>query len=363
MLTKKDEVNVMSVKVNMAEVLKMRQSQEIDKPYGSSDSKFPLFKTPVNERLLVYIPSLNVIEHEDGTSTNDVLETALHNYKLGKKFGTITCISGIDNDSPIAEILGYKDHTCPACDAVNECWNLVNAKTEAKAKELGINPENDPEEVLKPFRKKYIQDMVMTRASKYVTFPIVVIPHKGNRLTGESESGMSAYYVTMTEQRYREKVCASLSTLFNNPGHIGGRFMVWDFTYDSNGAQHNARDSAKNAKFNIIIDPAALQAFEPIRAKAEELAKEFTNIKALEVLTALEPVEYSKLNSSVDSVMKETRKILAMVSEGSDIAALPSAPEKILESFSATPLSDGNLGVTEIASADANATAGAHRFD
>ena len=338
----------MSVKVNLAEVLKMRQSQEINKPYGSTDSKFPLFKTPVNEKLLVYIPALNVVELEDGTSTNDLLETALHNYKSGKRFGTISCISGIDSSSPIAEVLGYSGHTCPACDAVNECWSLVNAKVNALAKELGISPDNDPNERLKPSRQKFMQEMAITRADKYVTFPIVVVPHKNFRVTEESLAEMKAYFVTWTKKRYDEKVCASLTTLFNNPGHIGGRFMVWDFTYDTNGQQANARDAAKNAKFNIITDPAALQGLEAVKVKAEEIAKDFTNIKALEVLTALEPVEYSKILSDTNMVMKETRQILATIGDGtSDTPALAGSPEKALEAFNATPVSSENLGVTE----------------
>lgn len=360
----------MAIKVNLADVLKMRQNQEIDKPYGSTDSEFPLFKTPVGENLLVYIPTLNVTENPDGTTSNELLYTALHNFHSGKRFGTITCISGIDGESPIAQALGYTDHTCPACDAVSECWNLVNAKIEALAKELGIDPNEDKEGRLEPSRKKFISEMAMQRSNMYVTFPIVVIPHKNLRLTEGSIKNMQGYFVTMTKQRYEEKVCAGLTSLLDNPGHIGGRFMLWKFIYDTKGQQPNARDAAKNASFNIINDVAALTAFEPCRVKGEEIGAKFTNLKALEVLTALEPVEYTKILSDVNSVMKETRQVLATLDSSDGAVALPSSPEKALEAFGATSAgsvstaitgaTDGNLGVS---TDKPDAVVKAHRFD
>ena len=315
-------------------IIKLRQHQKVNMPYGTKDVNFPLFKTPVNEKLLVYIPTVNLVKNADGTEYNDLLYTALHSYNKGKQFGSVACISGLDADNPVSQMLGYSGHTCPACDAVNECWTLVNKKVEARAKEIGIDPNNDPNEILKPARQQFIKEMALSRATEYVTFPIVVIPHKDLSLTEESIRGMKAYYVTLSRQRYEEKVCSQLATFITNPGHIAGRFMLWDFTYDTKGAVPNARDSARLARFMILTDATALQVFEPLRSHAEELAKDFTNVKALQVLTAIEPQTYDTLTSNVNSIMQETRKLLSIldVDTSSSTVALQS-PEKALESF------------------------------
>ena len=265
-------------------------------------------------------------------------------------------------DNPVAEALGYVDengaHTCPACDALDECWALVNAKTNALARQMGIDPQNDREERLKPSRQKFMQEMAIQRSAEYVTFPIVVLPAKNNRPAEDAMDKMQGYFVTMTKQRYQEKVCAGLDALYENPGHIAGRWMTWKFIYDTKGAQPNARDAAKNAQFLIIDNSAAINALQPFVEKAEQIGAEFTNEKALEVLTALEPQSYDDIKRITDRVMKETRNTLVAMEAGSSAAALPNSTEQALAAFGAVAESvesaestDGDLGVAP------------HRFD
>lgn len=350
-------------KEKLARIYAMRQSQVVSHTFGSTDPKFPLFKTPVNENLLVYIPALNVTKLEDGTEYNDLLKVSLHNWRIGERqFGQIACISGIDDDDPMAQELGYSGHTCPACEAYSECWDLVNARTVAYAKELGIDPQQDKDDRLKNVRQEAMAKMALSRSSEYVTFPIVVIPHKNLRPEPDAEKKLQVYFVTMGLQRYQEKVCAGLSSLFDNPGHIAGRFMTWSYVYDTKGAQPNARDAARNASFNIIADAAGVQMLEKFKVPAEEAAKEFTNLKALEVLTTLEVKEYNALLSETNKIMKETRAVLAAQNGVNGSAALPASPEKVLESFGATAIADvatgvGDMGVTPAASDTAE-----HRF-
>lgn len=347
-----------SKKFNPADLIAARSSQTVSKPFGSTDSKFPLFKTPVGENLLVYIPRLNVIDNGDGTETNVLLHSATHKYNTGKQFGDITCITGFPMDNPVAEALGYVGHTCPACDAISECWDLVNAKTNALAKQMGIDPQNDREERLKPSRQKFMQEMAIQRSVEQVTFPIVVLPAKNNRPTEDAMEKMQGYFVTMSKQRYQEKVCAGLDALYENPGHIAGRWMTWKFIYDTKGAQPNARDAAKNAQFLIIDNSAAINALQPYVAKAEEIGAEFTNEKALEVLTALEPQSYDEILTATNRVMKDTRNTLAAMEAGNAAAALPNSTEQALAAFGAVAeavdstgseeaSTSGDLGVTD----------------
>lgn len=356
-----------SKKFNPADLIAARSSQTVSKPFGSTDSKFPLFKTPVGENLLVYIPKLNVIDNGDGTETNVLLHSATHKYNTGKQFGDITCITGFPMDNPVAEALGYVDengaHTCPACDAISECWDLVNAKTEALAKQMGIDPANDREERLKPSRQKFMQEMAIQRSVEQVTFPIVVLPAKNNRPTEDAMEKMQGYFVTMSKQRYQEKVCAGLDALYENPGHIAGRWMTWKFIYDTKGAQPNARDAAKNAQFLIIDNSAAINALQPFVEKAEQIGAEFTNEKALEVLTALEPQTYSEIKSVTDRVMKDTRNTLAAMEAGNAAAALPNSTEQALAAFGAVAEAvESKAEATEDASTDGDLGVTAHRF-
>lgn len=349
-------------KEKLEAIMKMRAGQEPKKPFGSTDAKYPLFKTPVGENLLVYIPTLNVVNLPEGGEYMNILETCVHDFKVGKQFGTIPCIAGISDDDPMAEELGYTGHTCPACDAVAECWQLIDKKVNAIASELGVDPQNDPEEKIKPYRSKAIAEMAIRNTSQIVTFPIVVIPHKKLIPTEDAMEKMQTYFVTMTKQRFNEKVCAGLSALMYNPGHIGGKFMLWQFVYDTKGQTPNARDAAKNAVFNIVTDSQALEKYEPYKAKAEEIASSFTNLKALEVLTALECKDYNSIVNDVNRVMKTTRAILA-VNGDNDTSALPStvAAEKALESFGATDVT--NLGVSTVMGVEVEKkTSESHRF-
>lgn len=337
-------------------LMQMRQQQHVAKSYGSTDPNFPLFTTPVGKNLLVYIPTMNVVTHEDGTEENVLLETVVHDWRAGKQFGTIPCISGIPDDNPLAIELGYSGHTCPACDATAECWELVDKKITAFANEVGIDPQNDPTDTIKNQRSKFIQEMAIKNHNTYVTFSIVVIPHEKMIPTKDAKDNLEVYFVTMTKSRYTDKVLKSLASLMSNNGHIAGRFMLWQFVYDTKGKQPNARDAARNATFNIIVDGDALKYYTPLREACEERAKEFTNLKALEVLPALACKTYSEILNETNKAMKQTRLTLTALNGGAGTAqGLPtgspagafgatpaSSAEQVLQSFGATP---ANLGV------------------
>lgn len=324
-------------------LMHMRSQQHIGKSYGSTDPNFPLFTTPVGKNLLVYIPTMNVIVHEDGTEENPPLETVVHDWRAGKQFGTIPCISGIPDDDPLAMELGYSGHTCPACDATIECWELVDRKITAFAKEMNIDPQNDTTDTIKNQRSQFIQDMAIKNHNTYVTFPIVVIPHEKMIPTKDAVNNLEAYFVTMTKSRYTDKVLKSLGSLMTNKGHIGGRFMFWQFVYDTKGKQPNARDAARNATFNIIVEAEALQYCMPLKEACEERAKEFTNLKALEVLPALACKSYAEILNETNKAMKQTRLTLAAYDNVGQAQGLPNgAPENILQSFGATQVGNSN---------------------
>lgn len=322
------------------------EGQEVKKGNRKTDDpNYPVFRTPVNEDILVYIPKTNLITTENGDDMK-LLSVFLHDYKLGNGFGQLRCISGLSGG--VFEQLGY-DGTCPACEGMSDAWDLYNRKLEAEAKKLGIDPQNDTGDVLKSARTKIISEMDMKGAEEYVTFPIVLIPMKGKmQPADDAMDNLKVQFVTWRKKRYDDNIGAALDTLMVNPGHPAGMFWLWKFSYNTQGKQANARDSAKNAKYTPINDSAALEILKKYADKCEDAAKDFTNDKATEVIVANQFMFKEDLDSQVDKIMSKTRSLLE-ISEVGDVTQ-PQLGASPLASFGgnlAAPQGDAsqNLGV------------------
>lgn len=313
------EGNIMARKVDLSLIAALTagaEGQEIKKGHSkTTDSKFPVFSTPVNEDILVYIPKTNVVTTENGTDMK-LLSTHIHDFKQGNGYGQIRCINGLAGG--VFETLGY-DGSCPACDAMKDEWELYNRKLNAEAKKLGIDPQNDPGEVLKSARTKILGEMSMKNPEEYVTFPVVIIPLKGKmQPADDAVKNLKVQFVTWRKKRYEDNIVAALDTLMVNPGHPAGMFWIWKFSYNTEGKQATARDSAKNAKYTPITDSAALSILGNLTEACEDAAKEFTNDKATEVLVANQFMYKEDIDKEIEKVMAKTRSML----EVSDIGAV-----------------------------------------
>ena len=112
-------------------LVKGAEDQEISRgPKRTSDPNFPVFATPVNQDILVYVPRTNVVAGENGEEMK-MLPVHIHDWHNGKQYGQLRCINNLVGD--VYEQLGY-DGTCPACEATQECWELYNIKLEAEAR-------------------------------------------------------------------------------------------------------------------------------------------------------------------------------------------------------------------------------------
>lgn len=270
----------------------------------------------------------------------EVLNALIHDGKNGKQFTSVRCISGLHNE--FFEQLGY-DGTCPACEAMHEVWDLYNVKMKAEAAKWGIDPQNDPADSLKPHREKILGEMDLKNAEEYVTFPIVIIPTKAKMTPADDAlTTMRVEFVTWRKKRYNDAIIATLDTMMNNPGHPAGLFWMWKFSYDTQGKQANARDSAKNAKYAVINDASALPLLEPLRAAAEEKAKEFTLIKAAEVIVANQFLFKEDVDAEVRKIMSRTRQLLQLSSVSGTQQQLP-AGQPVGQLGGANPLA--NFGV------------------
>jgi hypothetical protein len=313
------------------------QNQEVQKGTPrTTDPKFPVFATPVNSDILVYIPRTNVISTENG----DIMQTLpalIHEGKNGKMFTSLRCISGL-NGNPVFDQLGY-DGTCPCCEATQDVWELYRIKLGIEAQRIGVDPQNDPQDVLKPMREKILQEMDLKGAEEFVTFPIVIIPTKGKfQPADDALENLQVVYVHWRKKRYVESILGALDSMMINPGHPAGLFWLWKFSYDTGGKQATAMMSAKNAKYTVIQDQAALTIFEPIKAVAENKSAEFTMIKAAEVIVANQFMFKEDIEIEVNKIMTKTRQMLEMSKVSG--AALPAGQQPVgaLPTGAANPL-------------------------
>ena len=320
------------------------ENQEVKKGGFSrtTDPNFPVFSTPVNKDILVYIPMTNVVQTENGTEMK-LLNVHTHTYREGNYTGMLRCISGLEG-GVYSEVLGY-DGTCPACEAVKDCWALYNRKMEAEAKKLGVDPQNDTGEVLKSVRRKILDEMDMKGTEEYVTFPIVIIPtqEKSIKPTPDALKNLQVQFVVWTKKRYEKNILGALESLMNNPGHPGGMFWIWKFSYDTAGKQANARDSAKNAKYMPITDANFLNAMAPGKAALEQAAAAFTNEKASEVVISNQYMYKEDLDEKVNKIMAKTRNLLSL-SEAESLGA-PALGANALANFGGEALPSGNMGL------------------
>ena len=279
----------------------------------TDDPNFPVFATHVNEDILVYIPKTNCVETENGVDMQ-LLKAYIHDYKSGKQYGQLRCISNLTGN-PAYDALGY-DGTCPACEATKDCWDLYNTKLKAEADKLGIDVQNDVNDVLKPMKDKLRDEMEMRGAEEYVTFPIVIIPMKAKMTPSDDAiANLKPVFVTWRRKRYEDNIVSALEGMMDNPGHPAGMFWLWKFSYNTEGKQATARDSAKNAKY-MPLESGLAKFGQELADACEDAAKNFTIVKATEVIVANQFLFKEDLEDEVNRVVNRTRTQLELSKVG-----------------------------------------------
>ena len=297
----------------LAQLVTGAMNQEVPKGNKkTSDPNFPVFATPVNEDILVYIPRTNVVSGENGEEMQ-VLPTLIHDAKIGKQFTSLRCISGLTGG--FYDQLGY-DGSCPACEGMGEVWDLYNAKMAAEAKRMNIDLQNDPNDTMKPIRENILREMDLKGHEEFVTFPICIIPQKARFVPADdAETTIKTVFVHWRRKRYDDKIIGALNNLMNNPGHPAGLFWFWKFSYNTEGKQATAMNSAKNATYTPISQGDAAQ-FQKFVAICEENAKDFTLLKAAEVVIANQFLYKEDIEADVNKVLAKTRQQLEAIKIG-----------------------------------------------
>lgn len=309
------------------------------------DPKFPLMTTPVNTKVLVYIPRTNVVQDESG-ETMQVLQSHQHALKIGRGFSNVRCISGLTGNDLFDE-LGY-DGTCPACDALPEVWDLYNTKQDAEIKRQGLDKDADNKDALKAFREVALRERAVKESEEFVAFPVVIIPSTGFKLNDNALAESKAFFVQWRKERYEKLIGKALEAIPSTPEHPGGMFFMWDFTYDTKGKQATAMDSARELTITAITDSASLETYKTVQDNAEKIAEEFTVNKAAEVIVASEFLYKEDLEKEINRAMTSTRETLALSQAG----GLAGSPQLTAPVAGSNPLlafgseTTGNLGET-----------------
>lgn len=303
----------------------------------STDPNFPVFETPINQKLLVYVPN-----HVEVTEEGDMLRMdkgAIHQVFNRNSFGAYRCTNGV-----IAEEDGYNG-TCPLCDALGETWELYRLQYAQEAKKRGLDIQND-HDALQPARSELLKNMAVKGGEIWLTFPIVVVETDENKLIPKANPdgsfNVKPYFFQIRETTYNEKWVSSLDSIPDSPSHPGGHWFILDYTYQSKSGKHDKRGSANALKINY---KALGDKFSQLSQFCDQITSEFTPQKATEVIYANMFYDLADLQKVTDDVMSSTRERLAVYAAASTGGLVPTtatagSPEDIASSFGATPVNE-----------------------
>lgn len=278
---------------------------------------FPLFQTPLNRKILVYIPK-DFDERK--------VELLIHDVHKGKSFGQVRCINGLSEGF---EAFGYTGE-CPFCKATEDVWNLYNFKLDQKARELGVDRNNDPDDLLKGTKDNLRNEMAIRNADKYICFPIVILPSDAaGNLDPNSAEGIKACYVLWRKQRYMDKFSTDVLDGRESPA---GTFERWSFTYDTKGKTAEAMLSAKALQVKILEKADILAQLNPYTEACEQVVAPFTALQAIDNIKALNFYSYADCETEANAIVKNTRAILSAAqafgaTASPAVGAAPAAPQ------------------------------------
>lgn len=300
----------------------------------SEDPNFPVWRPEVKKQYLVYVPMTPCRTDANGTVVADPLMTWQHATQSNGGFSSIRCFNGIVN-----ETLGF-DGTCPLCEAAKECGQEYMMKLNFEATKLGISEVKD-NPALEATRTKLNGERAVKRAEEYITFPIVVLSETPqNALTQEDMANFKVYYMEMRKSTYDEKIVKALESqippIAIEPSNAPfGKLFTFNYNYNSNGQEPNIRDAVRNVQYTPVNNMPYYQSMAAFINYAENLAKEFTNEKAIEVIKASQLWYHEDYVKTTDTIMLQTRAFIASAQTGTTPAM--NGIEQTLSNFGATP--------------------------
>lgn len=316
----------------------------------SIDKDYPVFENPINAKVLSYVPNLTVVK-PDGTIDMAKDEGAFHAIRYNHMFMYKRCYSGIINN--------YYDGNCPFCNCVGEVWDLFNIEWEQLCKQKGVDP-NDETDPLKEDRRKLLNNMAITKAERWVTFPIVVVACEEGKIKPKLKEDNTLDYEIMwytCKERtiYKDKWLKGLGNVTDDDGvaltHPAGQWVILDYTYTpKNAGDKHTKMGSANA---LQVSVKTMKGYEEVSAQLDQecIAKGWTPKKATETVVANFYLDMADVEELSNDAMKATRDKLVML-KSVEAPTAPSDVQSAINSFSAKAVEEG------VNQANAGGTAG-----
>lgn len=311
------------------------------------DPAYPLFDTPVNQKVLIYIPNHTEI-NEDGVSSIRADLFTAHSCRMGKAYVDVRCCGEVINEK-----LGL-DGSCPVCDATQNCWELFNKQWAELCKSKGYDPSSpEADEALKNDKKELLDARAVKKAEQYITFPIVVIDCEEGKTVPKKDAqgkitGTPMFY-TIRTSTYEDKWMTAFDAMEDesedgvdhNPA---GRWAVLNFTYTPKSGSHNKRDSARNLKVTFrTMGDAVYREWEKY---FDQMTIDWTPEVAQDVLVRNSLRDMDEMKEVADELLKPVREKLQMYLLTQGGATVPAVTgnanaEEALAGFGATAAETG----------------------
>ena len=285
-------------------------------PKSLDPVNFPVFEIPVNQKVLIYVPN-HVHVDDNGVEELMMDKPLIHSVRDGNRFLSYRCISGITD-----EAAGF-DGSCPLCDGTAEPWDLARKQIEQQCKVQGLDPEDTDNTDVKSIRSKAFSDRVVKEATRYFTFPIVVIEtvnNDGKTLAKDDKGQMvlKTMWYSISEQAYEDKWKKVFESLDDEPTHPGGHFFILNYCYTPKRGEPNKRDSARN----MVVVGKTIKNSDNIKSKLDKMTEEWTPEKARETVVNNVLYSHDDLVYVTDSALENTRNMLAIYEGSAATAAI-----------------------------------------
>lgn len=265
--------------------------------------KYPVFEVPVNAKVLIYVPNHTVV-NSDGVEDLRMDKPFIHNVTEGNRYSKYRCVRGLNSFYP---------NGCPFCEAEDDSWELANLVITDKCRQSGLDPEDKNNESVKRIRSEAFNARVVQGATRYYTFPIVVMetdPSDIKKVIRDENGNIryKAMWYTISEAAYQKKWLKTLESLEDEPTHPGGRCFVLDYTYTPKSGEPNKRDSAR--ELNVVHK--RLGGFEAYASKFDEETEAWDEMMSANTVYDNCFPNPEDLDRECERVMRPTRDKIAI---------------------------------------------------
>lgn len=304
------------------ELSKQIGTQEINRkaPLSRDPKNYPVFTVPVNKKVLIYVPN-HTVQDAEGVDRLRMDTPYIHTITHKNRYEYYRCISGLESEAH-----GY-DGTCPLCEGAADPWTLANHIIEDKCRAQGLSPDDSDNDTVKSIKSAAYSARVLTDATQYYTFPIVVfdtVNDDGKTFVTDDQGNISytIMWYSISESGWEKKWVKAMENMEDEPTHPGGLFLLLDYTYTPKSGEPNVRDSAREMQ----VYRKKIKDSEKLRLALDQQTEDWTPAMAQKMVIRNNFYPAEGLQEVADEALEDTRNLIALYENKLGVAGL-SAPE------------------------------------